>query len=170
VSPARTSWSNGGRSLKVSFNIQYTGTDHGSQQGRIIVMARGPNAVMSYPEGVFGRAGGESLIETDHGEYFSVSRFREVKATFPEIRGGATGQIQEVEILILSLDGQLLFYQKLPAAQAPAKPAPKPKAPAAAAEPQTQPSGPKTAEPNAAAEPEAKKADSSELLEPGVDQ
>jgi hypothetical protein len=129
VSPVRVNW--GGRALKVSFNFQYVGVAHGNQQGRIIVLARGPNILMAYPEGVLNRAGAESLIQPEQGEFFSVSRFREVKADFPEIRGAGPNAIQDVEILIMSLEGQLLYYQKLPAAPAPAAAKPAPAAPKA---------------------------------------
>jgi hypothetical protein len=194
VSPARVSFGNSGRTLKVSFNIQYGGPAHGSQQGRIIILARGPNTLFAYPEGVLGRAGASSLVAPQQGEYFSVSRFREVKADFPDLRGAANGQILDVEILIMSLEDQLLFYQKIPVtktAAAPKPPVAAPKPPVAAAAPAAPPAAdspaapaespiaapslakkvakPKVitpATPPAAAPP----ADASELIEPGVDQ
>jgi hypothetical protein len=185
VSPARTSWSSSGRTFKVDFEIQYVGTDHGSQQGRIIVLARGPNALFAYPQGVLSRAGTESLISPKQGEYFSVSRFREVKAEFTDVKG--SGAIQDVEILIMSLEGQLLFYQKLQAAAHPgsaavaprssalkaAAPAPGKPAVPAASKPAVsgQPAVP--AQPGAPAAAAAKHpaaSDASELIEPGVDQ
>lgn len=157
VSPAQVSFGNNGRALKVGFNIQYGGPAQGSQQGRIIILARGPNTLFAYPEGVLSRAGADSLIVPDQGEYFSVSRFREVKADFPDLRGAGNGQIQDVEILIVSLENQLLFYQKIPALRAPVAP----KAVAAPKPPVATPAVPKVAQPPS---------DSSELIEPGVDQ
>lgn len=156
VSPARVSFGNSGRALKVSFNIQYGGTAPGSQQGRIIILARGPNTLFAYPDGVLSRAGAGSLILPQQGEYFSVSRFREVKADFPDLRSAALGQIQDVEILIMSLDDQLLFYQKIAVARAAALP----KAAATIPKPQA----------TAAAPTPAPAADASEIIEPGVDQ
>jgi hypothetical protein len=181
VSPARVSWGAGGRALRVSFNIQYTGAERGTQQGRIVILARGPSALVSYPEGVLASAGSESLIQPQQGEYFSVSRFREVKADFPEIRGASTGQIRDVEILILSLEGQLLFYQKIAAAPAPAPapphapkkasappaPAAKPKAPETPAKPAK---APEAAAPAASAHAPAAGGNAGDLIEPGVDQ
>jgi hypothetical protein len=165
IIPARTSWTNSGHALAVSFDIQYVGTDHGSQQGRIIVLARGPNALLAYPEGVLGPSAGESLISPNLGEYFSVSRFREVKAVFPEARGN--GPIHEVEILIVSLEGHLLFDQKLPAAAAPAaRPVPAKKPSPSASPLLNAPVTPGTS----AATPAAPRNDASEIIEPGVDQ
>lgn len=165
VSPARTTWS--GRLLKVDFNIQYVGTDHGSQQGRIVVLARGPNTLLGYPEGLFSRAGGDSLIVPQKGEYFSVSRFREVRAEFAEARGA--NPIDEIEIAILNLDGSLMVYQKTAVQQ----PAPKALPPAKAA-PQTTgtPSAKGSLGTDAAKTPPQPKPkdSSSDLITPGVDQ
>lgn len=159
VSPAKTSWSSSGRTFKVDFNIQYTGTDRGSQQGRIIVLARGAASLLAYPEGALARAGAESLIDPQQGEYFSVSRFRETRAEFTEVKGGAKG-IKDVEILIFGSEGNLISYQKLAASAAPAAPkaapAPKPTAPAS-----TPPAAPAAG---------GGTATSNELIEPGVDQ
>lgn len=184
VSPAHTSWYSSGRSLRVDFDIQYVGTDHGSEQGRIIVLARGPNSLFVYPEGALTGAGTESLIAPHQGEYFSVSRFREVKAEFPEIR--ATGAIHDIEVMIMNLDGQLLFYEKFAANEPPAQSrasAPRTAAPpsetsntasdAEAASPKTAataavPAAKKTVTPKARAIPP--KDDASELIDPGVDQ
>jgi hypothetical protein len=149
VSTAHTSWS--GRTLKVEFDLNYVKPDHGSEQGRIIVLARGPNSLFAYPEGTLTAAGSESLISVPQGEYFSVSRFREVKAEFPDIRG--TGPIHDIEVLIMNLEGQLIFYEKFAALEAPAAA----KLPVNIAAPK-----PTDAVP---AKPE-----SSEFIEPGVDQ
>jgi hypothetical protein len=68
--------------LKVQFFIQYTREDKGNQQGRIILLARGPQTVLSYPLGVLNDPDSSSLIAPDKGEYFSVSHVREVKTDF----------------------------------------------------------------------------------------
>ncbi|MGK5084991.1 hypothetical protein WDW37_17010 [Bdellovibrionota bacterium FG-1] len=148
VSPAKLTWT--GKSLRVAFNLQYTATDEGSQQGRIIVLARGPETVLAYPNGVFSRAGAESLIGPKQGEYFSVSRFREVKAEFGQLKNAS--QILDVEILIVSLEGELIFYQKVVAPKVVTpKELPKPAA-------------------KEAAKPKTQNPVSSEIIEPGVDQ
>jgi hypothetical protein len=188
VSEPRPSWSSSGKTFKVDFNIQYVGTDKGSQQGHIVVLARTPNALVAYPDSVLNRAGTDSLIASQQGEYFSVSRFREVKAEFTQLH--APAQVRDVEILILSLEDQLLYYKRVPVAAVaaapatksvkapPAAPAPAPKAPAAqAAKPAAAPA-PKAAAnapapaPAAKAKPATPDAASSpsDLIEPGVDQ
>jgi len=103
-----------GKNLSIRFGIQYSKPDEGSQQGRIILLARGPSLLMTYPEDVLNPAGKESLIQPEKGESFSVSRFREVNAQFTPVN--SEDAIHEVEILIFgTLDGvvnQLLIHDK----------------------------------------------------------
>jgi hypothetical protein len=159
------------------------------------VIARGPNSFFVYPEGALNAPGTESLIAPHQGEYFSVSRFREVKAEFPEIRG--SGAIHDIEVLIMSLEGQLIFYEKFAAAEPPsqgkssrsAAPPSEPAQSSSDAEPPVtqaaSPAGSAAAGAPAAAKPAVKpalakpaapkapaalpKSDPSELIEPGVD-
>lgn len=100
-----------GRTLFVSFNIQFLTQGSGSQQGRIILLARGPETVLAYPDGVLNRAGSESLIAPEQGEYFSVSRFREVKAQFGPLN--SQDSLTDLEIFLISQDGHALIYRSL---------------------------------------------------------
>ena len=148
-----------GKSLRVTFNLQYTSTDGGSQQGRIIILARGTSALLAYPDGVINRAGTESLVAAEKGEYFSVSRFREVNAEFDQLR--TSGQIIEAEILILNIENQLIFYQKVPISGTSSN-TQKPKK---SAENQPVP-----ASDHGETAPAAKSDGNSEIIQPGVDQ
>jgi|GEM_PF-489700 len=111
ISQPRTSWASG--NFEASFNIQYTNTNGGSQQGRIIVLARGPEALLVYPAQTFNRSGSTALINPNKGEYFSVSRFREVKATFPHFKN--RGDITEVEIVLFDPAGRVLLHRAVAA-------------------------------------------------------
>ena len=104
---AKVTWS--GNTLKVGFAIQYIRDDGGNQQGHIIILARGPETLLAYPDGVLNPVGSETLIRPESGEYFSVSRFREVKAEFTP---RAQSQITEVEVLLVDQTKQLLISQK----------------------------------------------------------
>ena len=94
--------------LKVDFFIQYTREDRGNQQGRIILLARGPETMMAYPTGLFNPGGQSALIDPQRGEYFSVSRIREVKTEFK-----SANLLNELEVILLSTDGKLLVHQFL---------------------------------------------------------
>jgi hypothetical protein len=102
----KVNWTN--HTLKVDFFIQYTKEDRGNQQGRIILLARGPETIMAYPLGIFNAGGQPALIDPQHGEYFSVSRIREVKADFK-----SANMLNELEVILLSTEGKLLVHQFL---------------------------------------------------------
>lgn len=110
ILPPRISWS--GHTLKVNFALQYRKDDEKSQEGRIFVFARGPEAFLAYPAEAIEPAGSPHLVNPEKGESFHVSRYREVKASFESVQN--RGALREVEILILKNDGAPLFYQKLP--------------------------------------------------------
>ncbi|MGZ3708165.1 MAG: hypothetical protein ACXWPM_04980 [Bdellovibrionota bacterium] len=60
---------------------------------------------------MFAAPDAESLIAPDKGEFFSVSRYREVKADFGPVR--SQDSLKDVEILIIASNGQILIDQKL---------------------------------------------------------
>ncbi len=105
VDPARFTWKGG--QLNVRFPILYRATDGGSQQGRIVLLVRGPSALLAYPEGVLAGQDSPALIEPDRGEYFSVSRYREVTAEFGPIPNRKA--VSTMDILIFSTSGKLLL-------------------------------------------------------------
>jgi len=96
--------------LAIRFSIQYTKGDGGNQQGRIVLVARGPELVMAYPDNIFNPAGAATLITPSRGEFFSVSRFREVYAEFGPVSSHA--RLKEVEIMIFNQEGQIIFSEK----------------------------------------------------------
>ncbi|MEN9722507.1 MAG: hypothetical protein RJB38_493 [Pseudomonadota bacterium] len=89
-----------GKRLKVQFDIGYIGKEWGNQQGRIVVIARGPGALISYPSGTLRSADSSFLIDPEQGEFFSVSRFRQTKVEFPAI----DTPIRSAEILLFGID------------------------------------------------------------------
>lgn len=96
LSPPKVRWHNG--SLQIQSALEYSRSDGGNQQGRIVVLARGPSTLLAYPDSVLNPGSSPVLIAPDHGESFSVSRYREINVDFGPIR--ATAALQEVEILI----------------------------------------------------------------------
>jgi len=120
VLPPKISWS--GKTLRVRFALQYIKQDQGTQEGKILIVARGPGVLLSYPTGTLAQAGGEFLFAPDKGESFAVSRFREVKADFEQIL--SRNSIQHIEIFLINPKNQLLFYQKLATPQESSQPKP----------------------------------------------
>jgi hypothetical protein len=100
-----------GKSLAVRFNLQYVSKNPGGQQGRIVILARGPGMMLTHPAEVLQEVGKDILINPNKGEYFSVSRYRETKADFGPI--ASKDSIKEVEVLVLSSTGQLLIHENI---------------------------------------------------------
>lgn len=98
-----------GSSLFVRFNLRYNLTDGGRQQGHFVILARGPETIMTYPDGVLNLSSDRVLFSPDRGEYYSVGKFREVEATFPAPRKRAT--FKELQVLIFDEDDQLIRQQ-----------------------------------------------------------
>ena len=98
--------------LEVNFNLLYQHTDGGSQRGRVIVMARGPALIQGYPAGTVASSNGKAEIRPREGEYFSVGRYREVLAEFPEIK--AKSATTTIEIIIYDTNLKLLVHKLVP--------------------------------------------------------
>jgi hypothetical protein len=149
-----------GSTLQIRSAIEYSREDGGNQQGHFLILVRGPNTLSIYPDDAFNDAGSTSLVKPSSGEFFSVSRYREIKADF----GGYSkhDDVHSIELFIFDLNKRLIFVHRTglekttksePAAEkAPpkAKPAPKakePVAPAAAPAPAGTPTVTPEAEP-----------------------
>jgi hypothetical protein len=123
----KAAWTSSG--LAVTFDLQYSRSDKGTQQGHIVVLARGPETMVAYPEGVLNLSARDTLVAPDRGEYFSVSRFRSVRADFTPLKRGS---IKEAEVLIFDANDNLLIHSLIEPGKAEipevpaAKPAPAP--------------------------------------------
>jgi hypothetical protein len=106
-----------GSRLQVKFAIQYTAEDGKNQQGRIILLARGPSGLMAYPEGVLNDIRSATLIAPERGEFFSVGRYREVMTEF-ELPASKAAQWKEIEVLIFNSDEVLLIRDPIDLADA----------------------------------------------------
>lgn len=115
-----------GNQLRVRFALEYLKQDQGTQTGRIVLIARGSETLVGYPDGVFGKPADAALLLPEKGEYFSVSKFRDAKIDLPPVRNRA---LKQVEILIFSTEGQILLHQTVPVADTAPKSPPKTKLP-----------------------------------------
>jgi len=100
-----------GKTLLVRFALQYIRNDQDNQQGRIVILARSPESIYAYPDGILSLPGKNTLISPENGEFFSVSRYREVKADFGPLKAQET--ISSIEIFIFDTAGKILAYQTL---------------------------------------------------------
>jgi hypothetical protein len=100
-----------GKNLMVRFALQYVRDDQKNQEGKILIVARGTDSLLTYPSGTLKPTGSDFLISPEKGESFSVSRYREVKADFGPVK--TLDSIQEVEIFVFNPENQILIYQRI---------------------------------------------------------
>lgn len=100
-----------GNFLLVSSSIEYTKGDEGSQQGNFFILAQGPQNLYAHPEGAFSDPGSETLLDPESGEYFSVARFREIRARFGPVE--RKDQIQSLTIYIFDRNKNLIYLDRL---------------------------------------------------------
>lgn len=100
-----------GNTLRFHTALEYVADDGGNQQGHFMLMARGSDKIYGYPENVFAPAGSESLMKPDSGEYFSVSRYREINADFGPVQ--SRSDIRSVELLIFNTERELIFADRV---------------------------------------------------------
>lgn len=104
---ARLDWQ--GKFANFSAGVLYREPGKGSQQGHIVVLARGATQVSAHPTGVLNTASGDALMNPDRGEYFSVSRFRPLKTHLGPFE--TPSQLNEVQVFIFDLNHKLLLLQ-----------------------------------------------------------
>lgn len=98
-----------GTNVRIRFALQYILQDKGNLEGRILIIAKGPGILLTYPTEALQLSQQPGLLVPQSGEFFSVSRYREVKADF-----GPTPKdspIQSVAVFLFSSDDQLLFHE-----------------------------------------------------------
>lgn len=110
IESPKLSWK--GKILKMKFALLYNKNDRGNQEGKIIILARGPDILQAYPSNTLNPIGTENLLAPNNGEFFSVSRYREVKADFGPFRSSSS--VKEIEIMVFDTEGQMITYQKVP--------------------------------------------------------
>ncbi len=98
ITPPQILWQ--GRKLKLNFQVRYIGPEGKGQQGRIVVIARGPESLIGYPSGVLSPIGSPSLINPEQGEYFSVTKMRPTNVVFPSV----DSPISTVEVMLIGTD------------------------------------------------------------------
>lgn len=111
-----------GSTLQIRSAIEYTREDGGNQQGHFVVLVRGPQSLAAYPDGAFDAAGTPTLIKPESGEFFSVSRYREIKADFGPF--ARRDDVRSIELFIFDPKHRLIFLNRTGLESAKAAPAP----------------------------------------------
>ncbi|MCC7440083.1 MAG: hypothetical protein IT285_00530 [Bdellovibrionales bacterium] len=141
----------------LKFWLLNTRRSGGTQQGRIIILARGSETLLAYPRGVLASAGAPALIDPQRGEFFSISKFRETSAEFELRPDRGQERLREFEVYILGKGDEIILVKRIPfslpgsapQSYSPPRPAPQESVPAA-----PPPARPKPAVPAEPAVPE----------------
>jgi hypothetical protein len=98
-----------GKYANFTLNLVFKDPGKGSQQGHIVVLGRGNDRLFAHPEGVLNASSGAYLFTPDRGEYFSVARFRVLKARLGPFDNSK--QLSEIQVFLFDLDHKLITTQ-----------------------------------------------------------
>lgn len=89
--------------------IEYSRSDGGNQQGTFVLVAAGPQILLTYPSQAIQYDGEGPWLRPNGGEYFSVSRFRELKAQFPAVPNKT--DIRKIHLYLFQKEGKILSHR-----------------------------------------------------------
>jgi hypothetical protein len=104
---ARLEWQ--GKYANFTVNVLYHEPGKGSQQGHLVALGRSYDRIHAHPEGVLNTASGSALFDPNRGEYFSVARFRVLKARMGPFE--TQDQLKEVQVFAFDLNNKLILIQ-----------------------------------------------------------
>jgi hypothetical protein len=104
---ARVEWQ--GKYVNFTVNVMYRDPGKGSQQGHIVALGRANDRLFAHPEGVLNTQAASFLVDPNRGEYFSVARFRVLKAHFGPF--DSTKQLAEIQVYLFDLNNKLILNQ-----------------------------------------------------------
>jgi len=107
LSDVKMNWQ--GKFATVSGVVAYRDQGKGSQQGHIVILARGKDRIFAHPENVLNVGNSAHLFNAENGEYFSVARFRLLKAKFGPFE--SPSQLEQVQIFLFDNENKLIIHQ-----------------------------------------------------------
>lgn len=107
LSDVKITWQ--GKFAQVSGIVAYREQGKGSQQGHLIVLARGRDRIFAHPDGVLNVPTSSYLFDPEHGEYFSVARFRILKTKLGPFE--TPQQLGQIQVYLFDLEQKLILTQ-----------------------------------------------------------
>ena len=107
LSDVKVNWQ--GKFATITGVVAYREQGKGSQQGHIVVLARGKDRIFGHPETIFNTSNSAHLFNAENGEYFSVARFRMLKTKLGPFE--TPTQLDQVQIYLFDLENKLLITQ-----------------------------------------------------------
>lgn len=107
LSEVKINWQ--GKFAVVSGIVAYREQGKGSQQGHLVVLARGRDRIYAHPDNVLNVPSSSFLFDAEHGEYFSVARFRILKTKLGPFE--TPSQLGQVQVYLFNLENKLILTQ-----------------------------------------------------------
>lgn len=98
-----------GKYVNFTANVLYRDPGKGSQQGHIVALSRSNDRIFAHPEGVLNTQNASFLFDPNRGEYFSVARFRVLKAHFGPFE--TQKQLAQIQVFFFDLNNKLILNQ-----------------------------------------------------------
>ncbi len=98
-----------GKYANFTVNVVYRDPGKGSQQGRLVALGRANDRLFAHPEGALNTSSGSPLFDVSRGEYYSVARFRVLKARFGPYE--SPRQLAEIQVFMFDLGNRLILNQ-----------------------------------------------------------
>jgi hypothetical protein len=96
-----------GKYAVISGIVAFREQGNGSQQGHIVVLARGKDRIIAHPDDVLNLSQSSYLFNAENGEYFSVARFRILKARLGPFE--SPSQLNHIQVYIFDTNNKLIL-------------------------------------------------------------
>jgi len=107
LSDVKINWQ--GKFALVTGVVAYRDQGKGSQQGHLVVLARGRDRIFAHPDNVLNVPNSSFLFNAENGEYFSVARFRILKTKLGPFE--TPSQLGQIQVYLFDLDQKLILTQ-----------------------------------------------------------
>ena len=107
LSDVKINWQ--GKFALVTGVVAYRDQGKGSQQGHLVVLARGRDRIFAHPDNLLNVPSSSFLFNAENGEYFSVARFRILKTKLGPFE--TPSQLAQIQVYLFDLDQKLILTQ-----------------------------------------------------------
>lgn len=107
LSDVKINWQ--GKFALITGIVAYREQGKGSQQGHLVVLARGRDRIFAHPDHVLNLPSSSFLFDANNGEYFSVARFRILKTKLGPFE--SPSQLGQIQVYLFDMDNKLILTQ-----------------------------------------------------------
>ena len=107
LSDIKINWQ--GKFAVVTGIVAFREQGKGSQQGHLVVLARGRDRIFAHPDNILNVPSSSFLFDASRGEYFSVARFRILKTKLGPFE--TPSQLGQIQVYLFDLENKLILTQ-----------------------------------------------------------